>query len=306
MRRKASPTKGRGIDTLRRGRDFVRRFAQVNRLIRSDRTPPTSIYQPLYFDGVLSVEVASGVSFKIECQGEQIENEFLWRGFGNSYEGKSLRLWAELAKSADYVADIGANTGVYSLLTKAVRPSAKVIALEPSPRVFTKLQRNIDLNGYSIVAVDVAASDKSGVAPFFDLASPHQYTGSLESDFGGPLKTSVPVERMDQILAQHGFDRLDLVKIDVELHEPAVLRGMRNTLERWKPTMLVEILNEDVERGIREAIAGLDYRLVAVGGQGSPHPVSDARNYIIARPDAFEAKPLARLAAEKSPDICVA
>lgn len=283
------PAKRVAIAALRQARDFVRQFPQVHRTIRSVWTPPKRIYQHLYFDGLITVDVGPGASFQINCHGEFVENELFWRGLGTGWEGKSLRLWTELARSAEYVADIGSNTGVYSLLTKAVNPVARVLALEPSPRVFAKLQANIALNGYSIIAIDKAASDRSGTATFYDFASPHQYTGSLERESGGHLVTTVSVAPMDDILPKNRFDRIDLVKIDVELHEPAVLRGMRSSLERFKPTMLVEILNADVERGIREALVGLGYWMAPVGVEDSPDPVADARNFLIAQRDIFRA-----------------
>ena len=273
---------------LRRARDVMRRFPSVHRAIRSVWTPPERIYRHLYFDGLLKVEIEPGLALNLECHGEQLENELFWRGFG-SWEGKSLKIWIVLARTANFVADIGANTGVYALVAQAVRPTAKIIAVEPSKRVFAKLQRNIALNEFPITAVECAASDASGTATFFDFPLEHQYSGSLEAGMGGSVEIEVQSERMDTILELYGFDRLDLVKIDVELHEPAVLRGMRQTLERCRPTMLVEVLTDEIERGVREAIAGLDYRIVPIGGDHSPDPKGDARNFLIAQDHVLKA-----------------
>lgn len=216
----------------------------------------------------------------MEAHGEQIENDLFWRGYGGGWEGNSLKIWRDLARSANFIADVGANTGLYALAAQAINPSAKVIAVEPSSRVFRKLQRNIALNSFPIIASDNAASDKNGLATFFDHAGPHQYSSSLEKSMGGELATEVRVRRLDDLLADHGFERLDLLKLDVERHEPAALRGFRKTLERCRPTMLVEILDDKLKAEICNVLVGLDYDVSTIASDG-PDPAGDARNFLI-------------------------
>jgi len=277
---------------LKQVRDAMRRHPWFYRALRFVWVPPHRIYQHLYFDDIIDVEIEPGVSIKLECHGEFVENELFWRGFAGSWESKSLKLWTELAKSADYIVDIGANTGVYALIAKALNPAAQVMALEPSKRVLTKLHRNIALNNLAITTVERAASDKSGEATFFDFPTDHQYTASLERGLNGSPLGQVKVQTMDEILAIHGFDRLDLAKIDVELHEPAVLRGMRQTLETWRPTLLIEVLNDDVEEGIRDAIDGLGYQMISVECDDTD-PTGDGRNMLICQPRVLELLSLA-------------
>jgi FkbM family methyltransferase len=265
---------------LRAARNALGRFPALHRALRSVWTPPESVYQHLHFQGPFTVEVESGVRFRMHAHGEQIENDLFWRGYGDGWEGNSLQIWRDLARSADYIADVGANTGLFALAAQAVNPSARVIALEPSARVFRKLQHNIALNGFPIIALDNAASDKNASATFFDHAGPHQYSASLEKSMGGQLASEVQVRRLDDLLAENGFERLDLLKLDVERHEPAALRGLRNTLERCRPTMLVEILDDELEAEIRHVLDGLDYEVSPIGADG-PDPAGDARNFLV-------------------------
>lgn len=60
-----------------------------------------------------------------------LEQEFLQNGLYGSWEKESLKIWAQLSKRANYIVDVGANTGVYSLIAKSQNPSAKVYAIEP-------------------------------------------------------------------------------------------------------------------------------------------------------------------------------
>ena len=51
------------------------------------------------------------------------------------------------------------------------------------------------------------------------------------------IKSQVAVRRLDRVLEEAGFSRLDLLCIDVEGYEKEVLAGF--TIERWKPQVMV-------------------------------------------------------------------
>ena len=152
----------------------LRRVPMIYKGLRRVWSPPEHIYRHLYFDGDFIVHVAPEIKFRLH-QGNQVENDLFWRGYGNGWEGNSLRVWGEMLRGADFIADIGANTGVFALAAQAIRPTAKVLAVEPSERVFAKLTRNIALNGFPIIAVASAASDQTGAATFYDFPGEHQY-----------------------------------------------------------------------------------------------------------------------------------
>ena len=73
-------------------------------------------YQHLHFIGPIKVPVTDRASFMINHYGYQVENDLFWAVFGQARE---LRLWRALARSAEFIADVGANTGVYSLAAAA-------------------------------------------------------------------------------------------------------------------------------------------------------------------------------------------
>ena len=62
---------------------------------------------------------------------------------------------------------------------------------------------------------------------------------------------SVPVRRLDDLLAEPGSTPPDLVKIDVEGAETDVLRGAAQTLAKVRPILLIEL------HGTNEAVAHL-------------------------------------------------
>lgn len=224
--------------------------------VRSLGTPPRKVYRHLPHHGVFSLEVEPGVRIRLTAKGQIVENELFWAGFAKTWEHESLTIWREKVRTARTILDIGAHTGIYALIAKAVNPKATVIALEPSPSVAKILRQNIQLNGLAIRVEQVAASDTNGQAVFHDYDGELPYSASLDPKMGGPIKHKVRVARVDDLIE----GPVDLVKIDVEMHEPAVLRGMRTILERDRPTMLIEVLTDKVHREIEEALSGLDYR----------------------------------------------
>ncbi|MGO9403588.1 MAG: FkbM family methyltransferase [Terriglobales bacterium] len=198
-----------------------------------------------------------------------VENDLFWNGFGNGYEGTSLQIWQRLAPHAQVILDVGANTGVYALVARCLNPTATVVALEPVERVFRRLQRNIELNGGNIAVEKLAASDTTGIAIIYDFPTDHELTASLDplmAEYcgGGAVEYTVPTKRLDDVVSGAGLRSVDLAKIDVELSEPQVLRGMGAFLSNCKPTLLIEILNEQVAREVNEITRNLGYSVFRV------------------------------------------
>lgn len=235
---------------------------QLFSLLRPLR-PPERLYKHLHFRGIVHVPVPPGGGFRMRHWGYIIENELFWRGL-QGWERISMDLWARLCRNAGGVIDVGANTGVYTLLARSVNPTAGVASLEPIARVFRKLEANLQLNGYADVrAFCIAASDHDGTAIIYDQPSEHVLSVSLNKDFNTRDKdlvaTPIPVRTLDSLVDELGWRQVDVVKIDAESHEPEVLAGFRRTLERCRPALLVEVLDDGTARRVEEHLAGLGY-----------------------------------------------
>ena len=232
-------------------------------LVRTLVPVPERIHKHLHFKGVITVPITPGGSFKMVHHGYVIENELFWRGL-EGWEKVSARLWVLLCRRSHTILDIGANTGVYALIAKTVQPEATVAAVEPVQRVFSKMQANFALNPGSIHAVHAAVSDSTGTATLYDLPeSEHVLSVSLESEWNKASTQLRPVEvpcvTVMDLLARIGSAEVDLLKIDVETHEAAVLRGFIDLIRKDRPTMLIEILNDTVAQQVMDLIGGLDY-----------------------------------------------
>lgn len=139
--------------------------------------------------------------------------------------------------------DVGANLGYYTLLfADAVGPSGKVVSIEPNPATFELLEESVRLNGFGnhVRLVQAAAADREATLDLFvPLGEPKNATVAFGSGTR-PAEARVPVPAIpiDQLSA--GLARVDLLKIDVEGAEPAVLAGMSATIARFRPTIILE------------------------------------------------------------------
>jgi len=270
---------------------------EIYSMIKGIYTPSKSIYQHLHFEGVFKVQVSMKSNFKIRHYGYQVENEIFWNGIYNGWERHSLQLWAELCKRSKIIFDIGANTGVYALMAKSLNPASRVFAIEPVERVFKKLEENVHLNSYDITCVRKAASNFDGTATIYDKNTEHTYSVTVNMDISNNPLDSIPTTietiKLDTIIHNHSLLQIDLLKIDVETHEVEVLEGFKGHLEKFRPNMLIEILNDQVAKGIEEIISDMDYVFFNIDEDSGLRQVmsltkSDYYNFLICRPELID------------------
>jgi FkbM family methyltransferase len=225
---------------------------------------PPRLYRHLHFHGVFSVEVPeSKRRFRMAHFGYELENELFWRGLYGNYERESLRLWVALCARARSIVDVGANTGIYSLVAKTVNPDAVVTAFEPVERIYQKLVDNARLNRFDVRSHRLALSDRTGEAFYFDTMTEHAYSVTVNRNLLEPgmkgEKRALQTITLDDFIRTHGVDRIDLMKIDVETHEPEVLDGFRAHLDTFHPDMLIEVLDDEIAARLDRILAGRNY-----------------------------------------------
>jgi FkbM family methyltransferase len=257
-------------------------------------TPENRIYRHLHFKGVFKIDLDKLKSFKIKHYGYQIENDFFWVGPTNGFEKESIKLWIKLCEDSDIILDIGANTGIYSLIAKTINPNAKVYAFEPVKRVFAKLKENVALNSFDIISSEKAVSNADGFAVFYDPGTEHVYSVTVNKNLSHEsihvVETKIETITLDSFTRQNNLPKIDLIKIDVESHEPEVLEGFSEYLNLFKPTMLIEILEDSVGEKINNLVAGSGYLYYNINEAGSIHQVeritkSDSYNYLLCSPE---------------------
>ncbi len=165
--------------------------------------------------------------------------------------------------------DVGANVGYHSILIAKHSPFGKVFAFEPT-ETFEMLCRNLDHNNVrNVVPVKRAVSNTCGVerAPIYRIWG-HD-PDVIEVDF----------VTVDQFVEEAQLTRVDLIKVDVDGFDVDVLRGAKKTLDKFSPTVIVELNHALATRGqsISEA---LDWMLER---KYSNATIVDADNYVFTK-----------------------
>lgn len=164
------------------------------------------------------------------------------------------------------VLDVGANIGVVCCSADAV--GAKTVhAFEASPSVFECLRQTVGENSlHSVIIHNVALSDHEGVLSFVE--DPDFLAGSRAANSSDAARFEVPCRTLDAIVGELDLGKIDLIKIDVEGHERAVLNGAVRTLETHRPVCLIELNsyslifhNREVPQEFLEFLTGIFPRL---------------------------------------------
>jgi len=195
-----------------------------------------------------------------------------WVGL-DDYEGCTLPVFAHLAAASRHIVDVGANTGIFSLLVARLYPTCRVHAFEPFPPAADLLEANIRLNALENVLVRRAAlSDYNGNLPlFFNNALRLTQGASLQARSDRVNQVEVPVVRLDDYLPSEGISEIELLKIDVEGYEHQVLWGAEKTIATCRPHIICEVIRPEHYDKLRRFIQKHDYRSYRLAADGL-HP----------------------------------
>lgn len=137
------------------------------------------------------------------------------------------------------VLDVGANNGRYGEKVMSLQPNARVFAFEPHPDTFERLQEAAEKHGF--LAVNVGCGDMRTEMTLYDYpdaagtehASLHEqvFTGIHESQ---PAGHRIQIIVLDDFAAENNLEYVDLLKIDVEGNELAVLKGFQRHISAGK------------------------------------------------------------------------
>jgi FkbM family methyltransferase len=176
------------------------------------------------------------------------------------YEPESVAWWLALCDLAGpgEVWDVGANTGLYAMLTRALT-DRDVVAFEPTPDLAAWARRIGFVNDIAFPVEQVALADADGTATFF-LSDSTDSSSSLAEGFReSSHQLQVLTERMDSFASRRRHGPA-VIKIDVETTEPAVLRGGLETLREHRPWILCEVLSGcGVEQPVMDLTGQLGY-----------------------------------------------
>jgi len=221
--------------------------------------------------GFAEVELADGIRGVVHAPSAPY---LYWAG-PSAIEPDLASAFLAAACAARTVVDVGANFGFYSLLAAKVNPAAHVVAIEPNPQMAAILAETIARNAAQIEIHEVALSDRAGVAEL-------SLAGGLSSLDRARWPPATPVARVETRRFDDVVDGpVDVVKIDAEGAEGAILEGMRRTLECDRPIVFCEVSAES-RRAVLAAVERVGYRARMLPGRAELEPEVPAATVVTA------------------------
>src|SRR5262245_31089316 len=169
-----------------------------------------------------------------------------------------LAMIQKLLAPAKEVFDLGANLGVWTVLMSKANPQARVHSFEPNPATWSLLKKNISWNECLNVSLNRAAVSDTrrqlafqvpAKASIFGRVAPAQEGLDKEARFSSANVFLVPAVRLCEYCAAHLIEEIDFLKIDIEGHELAALKGLNHLFsQRRVKAIYIETIKENHDR----------------------------------------------------------
>ncbi len=218
--------------------DLKKQFKKINDLKKNNNfdTYTLNELQKLpTFNGLCELGFKNTSFYMINISNDDaIPLKYLWR---NKYEHLSLNLWYDMTRKDGYFFDVGAHTGIYSIIGNLNKNQNNIISIEPYFLNFSRLLSNLKINNIKPKSCFLAAaSNKEDVGKFNVKNAPDYHSTSGKISENGNI--NIPKIKIDNFK----LDKTIIgIKIDTEGHEFEVLEGAQNYINKDKPDIIFEI-----------------------------------------------------------------
>jgi FkbM family methyltransferase len=196
--------------------------------------------------GPARVEVERGISFFLDPR-DLVPSVILKTGEWQP------EIWDSIATAlpeGGVFYDVGAHIGYFSMKA-ALRagPAGRVVSFEPNPETVALLRDNARANHFDNVVVEpIACTEREETLTLYAAGEANTGASSLSADNATiqrgqtPKPYSVRGRPIDDVTNELKLTRVDVIKIDVEGAEGLVLRGALETLKRFHPKVMMEVV----------------------------------------------------------------
>ncbi len=203
-----------------------------------------------------------------------------------------------LLRPGDEFVDGGANIGLLTLYAARIIDDGVIHAYEPNPEVFEQLRWHMESNGIANVKLHRAGLSDADATGRIRIPVMHNTgagtIGPLPTCYGYEVRDlgEVATVRIDDQIDQNDPRPLT-IKLDIEGYEMRALHGMRRTIERRRPALLLELnvemltLNETSADEVCSWIGALGYRRYDLDRRGRRgrralwlHPSTSTDGYV--------------------------
>ncbi len=146
-----------------------------------------------------------------------------------------------LCKKDSHVIDVGANIGWTLLNLAKIAQEGRAVGFEPDPYNYKECQKNLGLSKLNTVQLLNIGLGTAAATMMMEIRTPSNKGGNRISPESSAGSVTVSIDRLDQIKVIQAWPRIDLIKIDVEGYELHVLQGAGSLLTTFKPTLFIEL-----------------------------------------------------------------
>lgn len=211
------------------------------------------------------VQVEQGLAEGLWMQVQLPEETFLWRG---GHEPEVQAVLTRFLQPGVVAYDVGSYLGFFALaMARAAGAAGRVIAFEPDPENAMRLRENVARNQMEkyIQVVEAAAWHKSADQIPYRRGSQARSQGGVAADGIHPVLAAgeqilVRGISLDAFIAG-GNPAPQLIKIDVEGGEAAVLAGAQGLVDRSRPVIVCEVHHIAAARWLEKWLPEHGYRL---------------------------------------------
>lgn len=174
------------------------------------------------------------------------------------YEEELLKELEHIIPNDAVICDIGANIGNHSLYWASNMQIKKIYAFEPVDTTYNILEKNIKINNLEniIKPLNIGLSDEKGTG-IINIYS-NDNIGGTSIKKSNQNNGGIKIDKLDNIKIIE--EKLDFIKIDVEGHELLALKGAKQTINKYKPLIFIEIFPENFEE-LNKLLLSYQYKL---------------------------------------------
>lgn len=151
-----------------------------------------------------------------------------------------------LCKKNSTVIDIGTNIGWTAINFARLSATGTVIGFEPDPFSYSVCKANIARNTLPNLMVLPFGLGEISAEVMMEVRTPENRGGNRIAPQGNAGAVTIQIKRLDDLVEVSSLSVINLIKLDVEGYELKVLRGAANILQKHKPTLFIEVDDDNL------------------------------------------------------------
>lgn len=201
---------------------------------------------------------------------DAIPLKYFWR-FG--YEHYSLEIWYQITRKDKFYIDIGAHSGIYSIIGNLNKSQNKLISIEPYYINYARLMDNLKLNNISVnLCFLAAATNYTGTTKFNVKISGYHPNGGKISDDGNIVTSAIKIDEMNI------KEEVGAIKIDTEGYEFEALQGAEEIISLYKPHIIIEMNESSFDNAVN-FLKKLNYEFFLINDESRTlSPINSFKN----------------------------